>query len=219
MNTALNNPYWDEIKDKGVDDIYGAMRGLYVSNEILNAASLLQNSRNDYCRKYSWSIPDPASILFVAEHMRGRCVEMGAGTGYYSWQLVQLGIDMLCYDIAPPDKASDNDYHSPRTGTYGELTGETTHTYIPVLEGTPRILHHADRTLFLCWPPMSDMAFQCLKHYKGDRLVYIGESSGGCTGDDAFFDVLENEWQRVDGHKPVQWDGIHDWIEVYTRVK
>jgi hypothetical protein len=41
------------------------------------------------------------------------------------------------------------------------------------------ILRHTDCTLFLCWPPdVGDMASECLEHYKGTYIVYIGEWLG-----------------------------------------
>jgi len=215
----MNNPYYDEIKNKGIDDIYGVMRGRYVSNEMLYAASMLRNSRDDYCRKYSWSIPDPVSVAFVAEHLGHKSVEMGAGTGYYAWLLAQAGVDILCYDIAPPSIATDNHYHSPRADRYGDFSGETVNTYHPVLQGTPDLLqHHTDRSLFLCWPPMSEMASQCLASYKGDKLVYIGEYDGGCTADETFFATLEKNWTEIARRQPLQWDGIRDVIQVYERI-
>ncbi len=212
---ATQNPYWNEIHNKGIDDIYSIRSSTKRSSM---ASSLLWASRHEYCGKYSWSIPDPASIAFVAEHLGAKAVEMGAGMGYYAWQLAQSGVDILCYDIAPPSIVTDNHYHSPRTGRYEDFSGETVQTYHPVLQGTPDLLQrHADRSLFLCWPPMSDMATQCLEHYRGNKLVYIGESDGGCTADEAFFEVLEKDWTAIASHNPLQWDGIHDYIEVYER--
>jgi hypothetical protein len=64
---------------------------------------------------------------------------------------------------------------------------------------------------------MSDMAYKALKAYTGNKLVYIGENGGGCTADDAFFALLEEKWEEIDEHQPVQWSGIHDWITVYER--
>lgn len=157
-------------------------------------------------------------MLFVAEHLGMKAVEMGAGMGYYAYQVAQLGVDIVCYDIAPPDTVTDNHFHSPRKSHDDDFTGETVKTWHPILHGTPEMLqHHADRTLFLCWPPMSDMAAQCLEHYAGNTLVYIGEGDGGCTADETFFEMLEEGWHEVASHKPLQWDGIHDYIDVYER--
>ena len=180
---------------------------------------MLSLSRHEYCGKYSWSVPDPISVAFVAAHLGAKAVEMGAGMGYYAWQLAQAGVDILCYDIAPPSIATDNHYHSPRTGRNEDFSGQTVNTYHPVLQGTPDLLqHHTDRSLFLCWPPMSDMAVRCLASYKGDKLVYIGEYDGGCTADETFFAALEKGWTEIATRKPLQWESIHDVIQIYERI-
>lgn len=144
---------------------------------------------------------------------------MGSGTGYWAWQLSQLGVDVLAYDAYPPALSTENYHHCPRNENR-ELTGEHGNSYFPVQTGTPEILaQHADRTLFLCWPPYDEpMAAECLQHYAGNRLVYIGEGDGGCTGDDAFHEMLEQEWEEVASHRLIQWEGIHDWATVYDRV-
>lgn len=33
-----------------------------------------------------------------------------------------------------------------------------------------------------------------LKYYRGNRFIYVGEGSGGCTGDGKFHDLLEDRW-------------------------
>ena len=53
-----------------------------------------------------------------------------------------------------------------------------------VQEGNVAVLaEHGSRALFLCYPPPADesvgcMSAQCLQHYKGDTLVYVGEGKG-----------------------------------------
>ena len=56
------------------------------------------------------------------------------------------------------------------------------------------------RTLFLCYPPPADesvgcMSMQCLQHYEGDTLVYVGEGKGGANASWVFFDLVEKEWE------------------------
>jgi len=55
--------------------------------------------------------------------------------------------------------------------------------------------------LFLCYPPDNDMAMQCLRAYKGQRLVYVGEGRGGVNASPAFFDELDSDWDVVAVHK------------------
>ena len=229
--TKTVNPYWAELEQPRA---YKTWLGLPAFDEdapLSSIASLLFPSspavsarvhRKEYCHKYSCAIPDPATLHFVAEWLSPRAVEMGAGTGYWAWQLSQLGIDMLCFDEAPPDQVFTNHYHSPRSGRE-QFTGDFSHLpakiYHPIAQGTPEVLsNYPDRTLFLCWPPdASDMAVESLQAYSGRRLVYIGECEGGCNGDDAFFERLEQDWHEVASYEIVQWNGLHDYVTVYER--
>lgn len=209
------NPYWDEVKDRDIEQ--SLMHSIHLS--IKDYEESIWHKRHDYCRKYTWAVPDPASLAFVAQYLAPRAIEIGAGMGYWAWQLTQLGVDMVCYDIAPPDVVTNNTYHSPRTDKYGDFTDTYITPYARILQGGPEVLTaHSDRTLFLCWPPMSDMAAECLRHYTGKRLIYIGEGDGGCTADEQFFTFLAQEWKEIAEHTPVQWDGIHDYITVYERI-
>src|SRR5439155_22166810 len=117
----------------------------------------------------------------------------------------------------PPDQIP-NGYFVPRNE---DAPKTLVKTWYPVRPGGPEMLEtNADRTLFLCWPPyLDDMAHQCLQYYQGNLLVFIGESSGGCTGNDAFFECLGAEWNEVAHCEIAQWFGMHDAIFVYERRK
>lgn len=96
-------------------------------------------------------------------------------------------------------------------------------SYHPILEGGPEALrNHADRVLFLSWPPYdSPMAADCLMNYEGDTLIFIGENDGGCTGDELFFEALEKHWTLVDELWTeggfIQWSGLNDYVQIFRR--
>ncbi len=209
--TALpktTNPYWDEAKEAieakdklGIKEYlkkYGDHKGL----------------RGKLVCKYSWAVPDPASLAFVARHIGGKAIEIGAGTGYWAWQLSQLGVNILAYDKAPPDSVP-NEYHC--ISDEDEVFKELIPTWYGVLQGGPGMLHrHPDRTLLLCWPPpMISMAAQCLEAYQGNRFVFIGDYK--CCGNYLFFELLDEDWAVVETHRIAQWREIGDVIVVYER--
>lgn len=203
----LVNPYWEEARDALVGDEYDYQF-------IIKSAE----ARERCCRMYAWAIPDPASLAFVARHLGTRAIELGAGTGYWAWQLSHLGVDILAYDKFPPDTIP-NAYFAPNFK--GEEPQGLVTTWYPVQQGEPEVLaEHPDRTLFLCWPPYGgSLAHECLQVYRGDRVIFIGEGCGGCTGDDDFFALLDKEWQEIAAHPIQQWRHIHDGITVYERIK
>lgn len=226
--TEIKNPYWDELQVWPPDEIEMRYRGIWrpglMSVPIRDLAQahvqgLKVRNRNDMCGKYAWSIPDPLSLQFVAQVLEEKAVEIGAGTGYWASLLSQMGVDMVCYDIDPPQHTGQNHYHSPRNERGDALLGITRDIFFDVRAGNHLMAaKHPDRTLLLCWPPYdNDMAFLALQAYQGKRLVYIGEGDGGCTADEQFFKLLAEQWHLVSCHTPVQWSGIHDEIEVYER--
>jgi len=201
----LENPYWAAIK-----------------NSVTKTGSIppkYDNLRWRYCNRYTMAVPDPETVAFVARHLAPRAIEVGAGTGYWAWLMKQLLIDILAYDIAPPDRCTTNSYHSPYDFETCTFLGKLRKTFAPVQVGSPEVLKdHAERTLFLCWPPYrSPMAVQCLEHYAGWRLVYLGEGLGDSCATSTFFDRLQKDWHEIEHHWPVQWYRINDRVAVYER--
>jgi hypothetical protein len=223
------NPYWEEaaallLTLNKPREVRFSLDLEFGEDELVRRPMFLmfaREKRYELCWRYCWAVPDPDTLDVVAKWLGPKAIEIGAGTGYWAWQLSERGVDIVAYDAKPPDRVTTNYWCSPRTGRYGELVGELREVFFPLQKGGPSMLArqaHADRTLFLCWPPYNeDMASLCLEHYQGERLVYLGESAGGCTGDAQFFEALERDWALVETHRPMQWDGIHDWVQVYER--
>jgi hypothetical protein len=80
---------------------------------------------------------------------------------------------------------------------------------------------HPERTLMLSWPPYGEnMAHDTLQAYlraAGESLIYIGESWGGCCGNDAFFSLVNSTMELVATVDLLQWYGLHDAVFLYKR--
>lgn len=174
--------------------------------------------RRELTRKYSWAIPTDEALDLLVKY--APLVEIGAGTGYWAHLLEQRGVEIHAYDAYPPDGT-----HLPE-GDYGEEkfggrsfyhAGHNSYTHIRL--GNQRKLkgYKARWNLFLCWPPMSNMAYQALLYHRGRYVVYIGESHWGCNADDAFFHRLDHKYNHVESVSIPQWDGLHDVLDVYER--
>lgn len=168
--------------------------------------------RDDLVMKYSWAIPTEEALRTIAE--LSPIVEMGAGAGYWAHMLRKMGADVIAYDRAPPNSSKSivsacNPWH----------VGAKPHTR--VLHGTPEILRkHSDRTLLLCWPPLGSMAKQCLKHWSGQHLVYVGDvddESVSMNANEEFWDVLRNDFLLDMVVQIPQWLQIHDMLTVWRR--
>lgn len=183
------NPYWQIVRNLPTetlgDQTAPTTSWLFANpaiGERVHAAGL---ERVALCRRYSWSIPSPGDIAWISAAVGGRgVVEPGAGGGYWARLLRAAGVDTLAYDPYP---ASDTNGFAKRAHTSVEL-GDDSVTAL-----------HGDRALFLCWPSNNDpWAARAVTAYHGDMLIYTGQDSGGFTGDDRFFEILDSGWEHVD---------------------
>ncbi len=169
------------------------------------SAGMSAYDRRIWCvRRYAFAVPTRDALDRLASH--APIVELGAGTGYWAHLLRARGVDCLAYDLAPPDRLPNPSRFHPFTWT-------------DVAQGDADVLKlHADRTLFLCWPPYRDpLAARALALYRGATLVYVGEPTGGRTADAAFFDLLTRDWAPIEELALPNWPGTHDGLTVYRR--
>lgn len=156
-------------------------------------------------RVYAAGIPTPGDLEWIRDLVTGRgvpgVVEVGAGSGYWAWQLLQMGLDVRPSDAHPRDVS-----HVPveRAGAANAAAG-------------------ADgRALLMVWPPHDDpMAVDALTAYPGDLLIYVGELRGGACGTAEFWDLLDDQWALVSvGWRHVTFTGRNDALPVaYERKK
>jgi hypothetical protein len=144
-------------------------------------------------KTYAHAIPTADVIHKIVKH--SPIVEIGAGTGYWAHFIAECGGDVVAFDKAVPERY-----------------------WFKVKKGGPRMAaRYPERTLLLCWPSYDvPFAQECLDHYKGSTLIYIGEWRG-CTADEAFHDTLERDWKHVETIEIPQWFGIHDCLWIYER--
>lgn len=203
QGTVGENPYWDIVRRLPLDPSCRTGGPTEVEG-FPRFGDSYAVGRRQLTKSYAWAIPTPGDIAWIVETLDGRdVVEVGAGTGYWAWQLGQSGVDVAAYDAKPFENhwCGGAKYHSVRKGG-PEMAAEF-----------PR------RALMLCWPPYDDpMAEDALSCYKGDLLIYVGESDGGCTAGDGFFRLLERDWTHIgDSPAHVTFSGIHCYVEAYAR--
>jgi hypothetical protein len=121
----------------------------------------------------------PSAACLKAIKALGPVVEMGAGSGYWAAMLEERGVDVLAYDLEPPDPAT-------------LLNGFAFRPFCDVKQGDPSLFFTqpdlASRTLLLVWPGQDDVGphdeprasweAQCLSSYMqagGQTVVYVGE--------------------------------------------
>lgn len=178
-----DNPYWEVIRR--LPYRYWPFLGERPQVDVMSSVRLLEEhiNRETLVRHFSWAIPSPSALTAIANHLAGKpVVEIGAGGGYWKWQLTQLGVDVTAFDrrlgIVP-------DY---RTRLWAEVN-----------KGTPGVVvDFPDHVLMLCWPEFQgQMAMNALRAYKGDTVLFIGEP--GLCGSKNFHQTLnsDDEWEEV----------------------
>jgi len=184
-----------------------------LGNRIMRAYETMKQAQH----QYAWAIPDDAAIELLVEH--SPIVEIGAGRGYWASLIQAAGGEVVCYDKNPPDTSTENMWCPPdgHPTPFQTVARIETPVFIEIHLGGPEsVLGHQGRTLFLCWPPMSKMAHEAVVNYTGDTVVYVGEGPGGCTANDAFFEHMEKYFDEEEHTIPF-WEGLHDYLAVFTR--
>jgi hypothetical protein len=162
--------------------------------------------REEIVKNYAWAIPNAEAILELVNS--GPVIEIGAGTGYWAHLVRDAGGVIYAYDRA---FGKDNEF------TLGSV-------WTVVLPGGPEQIKEwqfkdttTEFTLFLCWPPYAtSMALDSLREYTGKKLIYVGEQ-WGCTGDEAFQEELDKNWNLDYTIEIPVWWGVHDAMYVYSR--
>ena len=211
--STTDNPLWETVRwlparptpmatgERLSPENHTMLWGESVGMQLMKAGM----QRHTLCTTYAWSIPTPGDLKWLTGLLDGRpVVEIGAGSGYWAWQLEQCGVPVTAYDHAA-----------------GEATPwATSEPYATVLKGdATAAADHPEAALLLSWPPLDDpAAYDALSAYKGDLLIYAGEGWGGCTADDAFFAAVEEEWEEVSiSEQHVTWADIHCELTAYRR--
>lgn len=151
-----------------------------------------------FVSRYSYALPTREAINWMAGV--GPILEVGAGKGFWAACVAAAGGDIVAFE---PDYFSDSHFKTVRAMA-GEVEAE-----------------HADRILFLCWPPYDNpMAADSLRAYLaagGERLIYIGEADGWSTGTREFFEQIRGNFDREPCPSIPSWPGTEDSLYYFRR--
>lgn len=161
--------------------------------------------RNEAMARFSFAIPSEEAVKAIGAH--APILEVGAGLGYWAYEVDKAGFDIIATD---PEPYSDN-FIEP---------GEE---WFPVkrLGGVQAVNEFgAGRTLLMVWPSYRlDWPADTLEAYLdagGRALIYVGEGEGGCTGNRRFHEILNERTPEEPEVTSIPfWAGIHDQMYVY----
>lgn len=172
--------------------------------------------REAFIVSYGYCLVTQEVLSALASLLRKKQVlEVGCGSGWLAQQLADRKIDITAADKANysvPAEAGDG---FPIAKVYRlDYQGDA----VGLLPGQFDVV-------LMSWPDYeSSFAAEVGRAMKpGQLLVFEGEGEGGCTGDDAFFELLSSSFEeqvaqsrRLNaGH--VQFPGIHDLWSVWVK--
>lgn len=144
--------------------------------------------------RFGFAVPTPAFASLLAPY--GPFLEVGAGKGTLGRLLRAHGVPCISTDLEPWDGAWD----------------------VEALDAGTALARYPGRAVLCSWPGYGDpwLADLLPCFAPGQHLFLIGEGRGGCTGDDALFDVLAG-WAKGPAlhHAVWSWPGIHDDLRVW----
>jgi hypothetical protein len=158
--------------------------------------------------RFSWAIPNLEALLSIGRV--GPIIEVGAGQGYWAYELAKLEYGIVATDIAPE-----------RGGTSVAEAGKQ---WFPVqkMSAAAAVKKYAKtHTLLTVWPAYNeDWTSKMLKAYHaagGAFVAYVGEGQGGCTADVDFHDFLEDAFFLFDEVDIPTYHDIGDRLTIWQR--
>ena len=161
--------------------------------------------REEFRTKISWHIPSQSLIDLMAEY--SPLLSVASGHAYTESIAFKQGVDIISTDISPKNN--------------GWCKGNISFMSVEKLSCKKAILKYSNRNIFMAWPPYDHpVAYQVVKKMSINKfLIYIGESQGGCTGDDSFFGYINKHFEEISHNASVKsWFGIRDNIYVYKKI-
>lgn len=204
INTYVNLPFANLTKEELVEILF-PKRDRY-NLDIMGAHDL----RHRFVKKYSWSIPCREAINTIKQYSTSkRVLDVMAGSGFWVKLLIEAGVKAEASDINVGDK-----------NTYKHTT-----TWVPIKEcdGAAMVKKNQNADIIVAWPPYDEPdGTKIINEIKkpGTMLYYFGEGGWGCTGDNEFHEIIndQDKWHDVEHVQLPQWDGLHDSLMIYRRV-
>mmetsp|Transcript_48436 Transcript_48436/g.90191 ORF Transcript_48436/g.90191 Transcript_48436/m.90191 type:complete len:678 (+) Transcript_48436:145-2178(+) len=129
--------------------------------------------------QFAFAVPSDEALTAIASH--APIVEMGAGTGYWAMLLRQRGVDLAAFDVCPPTEQLSNPFFQVQHSQV--LPGDSA-SMLPQAAGRTLLLVAPLSGVALPWHTESAWDLECLSHYTGDILLYVGTwptDAAACT--------------------------------------
>lgn len=156
--------------------------------------------REDYIGQFSFAVLTEEMVELLRPYEP--ILEVGSGNGYWAWELARRAVAVTATD--------------PGTGRY-RCPEWKSWTAIDRLTAVEAVRKWPDLTLLLVWPDYGKpWAVEALREWRGKYAIYVGEWRAA-TADEAFHDLLEQEFVQEREVEIPMFDGLHDRLWIFRR--
>lgn len=160
--------------------------------------------RSEYIQRFGFAVLTPATVELLKAYQP--LVEIGCGSGYWSYELQKAGIDVVATEPYPE-----------KSGAYRDARWKM-FTAAEIIHGPAAAKKYPGRTLLMVWPDYEvNWPAETLAGYAGRHVIYVGEGEGGCTGDDRYHRRLDRDFECLKVQRIPNFFGIHDKLHIYQR--
>jgi hypothetical protein len=143
--------------------------------------------RKELVEEYGWAIPNNDVLNYIANSF-SRITEIGAGEGYWAKLLSERGTTVEAFDPASEQ-------------TWYDVKRKPLSSVERYVEGNP---------VLMVWPPANNNIAREVLERCPSHVLYVGETRGGCTATDAFFDVFTDLYHPVQKIEIPSYVGVDD---------
>lgn len=194
---------------------------LWKASDLLNVFSNFQTfQKNTLKHAYTlrkmytdngiWGIPCQEGIHDIAQFADGPILEVMGGTGYLSYWLQTVEhVNVVCTDV----------FENHQQWNIGKSKQWVD---VEKMKASDAIDAYPGRAVMVSWIPYGgcddqDEIIMLNTMLPEQKLILIGETSGGCCADDDFFEVLDRDFELSGIGQWVSALGIHDRLLFYVK--
>jgi hypothetical protein len=170
-----------------------------------NERSMYGSSRSAVIAEFGFGLPTAEVIAKIAEH--GPILEIGAGSGLWSFFLAKAGCDVVAVDLATDD--------------YQLGLGIGRHHQVIRMDAVEAIQAYPDRSVLMVWPDRKNDVSECVADEidVGQTLIYMGENICGLMGTQGFFERLKESFAALDKAWPPVWHSVADGLTIFRKER
>jgi hypothetical protein len=178
-----------------------AEHGISVLRGVIGGPFNYQVHRQAFVRAYGWGALSGAMVEALRPY--APFLEVGAGGGYWAYELRRAGVRVLPTDPSPTGRAA-----------------ASAKPWLPVtrLSAVQAVRALPGRTLLSVWPEAAPYAGNALRAHRlqgGQVFAYMGTSFDGCTGGDNLFEELGDHWHLERDVPSLSWWSVGDRLRIY----